>query len=99
MEPVSWTVGAIPWKPYQPPRNTELGGTEDARADRLERACPPPNAHCPSSVTNHLTTRSVNMLERTARAYHLTAGEGTPMAWFTAMFTKASDEQIGLMEY
>ena len=35
----------------------------------------------------------------TARAYHLTAGEGTPMAWFTATFQlKASDEQIGLME-
>ena len=35
----------------------------------------------------------------TARAYHLTAGEGTAMAWFTATFRlKASNEQIGLME-
>jgi quercetin dioxygenase-like cupin family protein len=35
----------------------------------------------------------------TAQAYHLRAGEGTPMAWFAAKFQlKASDEQIGLME-
>jgi quercetin dioxygenase-like cupin family protein len=31
--------------------------------------------------------------------YHLAAGEGQPMSWFTAQFQlKASDAQIGLME-
>ena len=35
----------------------------------------------------------------TVRSYHLTEGEGTPMAWFEAKFQlKASDEQIGFME-
>jgi quercetin dioxygenase-like cupin family protein len=31
--------------------------------------------------------------------YHLAAGEGEPMSWFTAQFQlKASDAQLGLME-
>jgi quercetin dioxygenase-like cupin family protein len=35
----------------------------------------------------------------TAQPYHLAAGEGQPMSWFTAQFKlKASDQQIGLME-
>jgi quercetin dioxygenase-like cupin family protein len=35
----------------------------------------------------------------TAQPYHLAAGEGEPMSWFTARFQlKASDPQIGLME-
>jgi len=35
----------------------------------------------------------------TAQSYHLAAGEGQPMSWFTAQFQlKASDPQIGLME-
>ncbi len=39
------------------------------------------------------------MQTNTAHAYHLAAGEGQPMSWFTAEFRlKASDEQIGLME-
>jgi quercetin dioxygenase-like cupin family protein len=39
------------------------------------------------------------METQTARPYHLAAGEGQPMSWFTAEFQlKASDAQIGLME-
>lgn len=35
----------------------------------------------------------------TAGAYHLAAGEGQPMSWFTAAFQlKASDQQLGAME-
>lgn len=35
----------------------------------------------------------------TTQPYHLAAGEGEPMSWFTAQFQlKASDAQIGLME-
>lgn len=35
----------------------------------------------------------------TAQPFHLAAGEGEPMSWFTARFQlKASDPQIGLME-
>jgi len=35
----------------------------------------------------------------TTQPYHLAAGEGEPMSWFTAQFQlKASDPQIGLME-
>ena len=35
----------------------------------------------------------------TAQPYHLAAGEGEPMSWFTAQFQlKASDPLIGLME-
>ena len=35
----------------------------------------------------------------TTQPYHLAAGEGEPMSWFTAQFQrKASDTQIGLME-
>jgi quercetin dioxygenase-like cupin family protein len=34
-----------------------------------------------------------------AGAYHLAAGEGEPMSWFTAAFQlKASDRQLGAME-
>jgi quercetin dioxygenase-like cupin family protein len=39
------------------------------------------------------------MTTKTVAPYHLAAGEGQPMSWFTAQFRlKASDEQIGLME-
>jgi quercetin dioxygenase-like cupin family protein len=39
------------------------------------------------------------MSTATAQPYHLAAGEGQAMSWFTAQFQlKASDEQIGLME-
>jgi quercetin dioxygenase-like cupin family protein len=39
------------------------------------------------------------MSTHTASPYHLAAGEGQPMSWFTARFAlKASDQQIGLME-
>jgi quercetin dioxygenase-like cupin family protein len=39
------------------------------------------------------------MSTATAQPYHLAAGEGQAMSWFTARFQlKASDEQIGLME-
>ncbi len=39
------------------------------------------------------------MNTKTAEPYHLAAGEGQPMSWFTAQFQlKASDPQIGLME-
>jgi len=39
------------------------------------------------------------MEPQTVRPYHLAAGEGQPMSWFTAEFRlKASDGQIGLME-
>jgi quercetin dioxygenase-like cupin family protein len=39
------------------------------------------------------------MSTRTATPYHLAAGEGQPMSWFTAQFAlKAPDQQIGLME-
>jgi quercetin dioxygenase-like cupin family protein len=39
------------------------------------------------------------MNTQTARPYHLAAGEGEPMSWFTAQFQlKASDSQLGLME-
>ena len=35
----------------------------------------------------------------TTQPYHLAAGQGEPMSWFTAQFQlKASDAQIGLME-
>jgi quercetin dioxygenase-like cupin family protein len=39
------------------------------------------------------------MPTQTAQPYHLAAGEGHPMSWFSAQFQlKASDQQIGLME-
>jgi len=39
------------------------------------------------------------MQTTTAGAYHLAAGEGQPMSWFTAAFQlKASDKQLGAME-
>jgi quercetin dioxygenase-like cupin family protein len=39
------------------------------------------------------------MSTHTASPYHLAAGEGQAMSWFTAQFAlKASDPQIGLME-
>ncbi len=39
------------------------------------------------------------MPAQTSQAYHLAAGEGQPMSWFSATFQlKASDDQIGLME-
>ena len=39
------------------------------------------------------------MSTHTASPYHLAAGEGQPMSWFTARFElKASDQQIGLMQ-
>jgi len=39
------------------------------------------------------------METQTARPYHLAAGEGDAMSWFSAQFQlKASDTQIGLME-
>lgn len=39
------------------------------------------------------------MQTTTASAYHLAAGEGQPMSWFTAAFRlKASDHQLGAME-
>lgn len=39
------------------------------------------------------------MYTETASPYHLAAGEGQPMSWFTAAFRlKASDQQLGAME-
>jgi quercetin dioxygenase-like cupin family protein len=39
------------------------------------------------------------MQSSTRTAYHLAAGEGEPMSWFTAAFQlKASDELLGVME-
>jgi quercetin dioxygenase-like cupin family protein len=39
------------------------------------------------------------MQTTTAGAYHLAAGEGQPMSWFTAAFQlKASDKQLGAIE-
>jgi len=77
-----------------------LGGPETFDCPTASTAMAARRPAAPAEpLDTHTGHEESTMQTQTAQPYHLAAGDGQPMSWFTAEFQlKASDGQIGLME-